>query len=126
MTSRRTRLAAAEGSAGPDARERPYGMREWLNGLGDGTGRYAAAFDTSWAGPLEMVGSAAAMIADGMEARGFRLVARPATFTVCRDDTLAIGARIGAQLWGECLGWALDRAAGAPPNPRSDGRQLLA
>jgi len=110
MSSERSRRAAVETATKPgsvlrlDAGAHGAGLREWLDSLDDGNQRAAAAFDTRSGGPVLLTGKASKAIARRLERRNFRVVDKPTSFIVQRDNTLAEGAEIAARLWGESIG----------------------
>ena len=81
-------------------------MRGWLGGLGPGHGIPAAAFDTRFAKPRWLTGSAAKVIAARLRGLGFDLVADPESFFVARSE----GPLLDGEM-GRAAGWA-DTLAG--------------
>ena len=92
----------------PEAHGMP-GIREWLDGLPEGEGRLAAAFDTRFDKPRVLTGSAAKGIAKRIARHGYRLVADPESFFVTPDNMLFSGEPDHAGRWGAELA---DRASG--------------
>jgi flavodoxin len=83
------------------------GLREWFEGIPDGEGRMAAAFDTRFDQAAWLTGSAAKVIAKRLGARGFRLAADPESFFVTKENALADGEVAHATRWGAILAAAL-------------------
>lgn len=106
MSRRSTRKAAREQATG-ELVSRSTGVREWLSGIGTGSGSAAAAFGTHISKARRVPGSAVKGIAKRLRAKGYRQLAKPENFYV--DDTL--GPLTEAELerargWGEKLGAA--------------------
>ena len=83
------------------------GVREWLDGIDGAAGMKVAAFDTG-AGKIGFLsaGSAAKKIADRLDDKGFRLVAKPEQFlikVVGGETFLKEGEEDRAQSWGAGL-----------------------
>lgn len=86
------------GAPAPDLSSPP--LREWLEALPPGTGK-CAAFDTRVRGPF---GKGAPTVAEGLQAKGYQLVARPAGFIVTgKYGPLRKGELDRARQWGEQL-----------------------
>lgn len=77
------------------------GLREWIDGLSQGTGRLAAAFDTRIDKPVILTGSAAKGVGRRLERHGFRLVVEPECFLVSTDNSLLEGEIDHATTWGK-------------------------
>lgn len=115
MSTARSRQAGAEaarkpgsgltlepGGAGP-------GLRDWLDGIGHGHGRAAAAFDTRLAGPPILTGRASLRIGHQLRRCGYRLAVAPESFLVTKQSALTEGEADRARAWGAALA-----AAAAP------------
>lgn len=111
MPTPSSRASAVESAAKPDGwsqvtldpTTKGSGVREWLDGLGDGSGKRAAAFDTRAVGPALITGRASTGIAKRLRDHGFRLVADPASFIVDTHQRLKAGEIERAARWGERL-----------------------
>lgn len=79
------------------------GVREWLEGLEDGHGRRAAAFDTRVPGPSLLTGQAAKGIAEGLRGHGFSVVIHPESFIVDTHQRLKAGEMDRAGAWASTL-----------------------
>ena len=79
------------------------GIREWLNELPDGGGRFAAAFDTRFDKAVALTGSAAKGIARRLRHRGYHLIAPPESFFVTTENALQEGQMTHAATWGDAL-----------------------
>ena len=91
------------------------GIRAWLDGLPEGNGRPAVAFDTRLKGPMAFTGSAAKGIGRQLRHHGFRSVAPPQSFLVAKDNTLIEGEAQRAQEWAAGVaGAAVQRPATTP------------
>ena len=75
------------------------GVRGWLDGLPEGAGRRAAAFDTRLGKPAVLTGSAARGIAKRLERHGFELVVPPESFIILGDNSLEEGELERAATW---------------------------
>jgi flavodoxin len=84
------------------------GLRDWLDGLPDGAGRTAVAFDTRIHGPAFVTGSAARGIAKREERHGYT-VTRLESFFVTKENELADGEAERAERWGAAVGAAAGR-----------------
>jgi hypothetical protein len=106
-----SRTSAVESAAKPDGWSEVTldpgaegsGVREWLEGLGAGGGKRAAAFDTRAVGPALITGRASTGIAKGLRDHGFRLVAEPESFIVDTHQRLKAGEVERAARWGSAL-----------------------
>lgn len=86
------------GAPAPDLSGPP--LREWLEALPPGTGQ-CAAFDTRVRGPF---GKGAPAVAEGLQAKGYQLVARPEGFIVTgKYGPLRKGELERATTWGSQL-----------------------
>ncbi|HEY3410782.1 MAG TPA: hypothetical protein VGK53_21660 [Propionicimonas sp.] len=86
------------GAPAPDLSGPP--LRAWLEALPPGTGR-CAAFDTRIRGPF---GKGAPAVAEGLQAKGYQLVARPEGFIVTgKYGPLRKGELERATQWGTQL-----------------------
>jgi len=106
MSRETTRQSAANDPA--NAYPRPTvspGLREWIETLPEGDGRFVAAFDTRVDKPLPLTGSAARGIGRRLRRRGFRLVARPESFLVTPKNQLVGGEIERARRWGKEVAW---------------------
>ena len=116
MSSSFSRRAAREAAAKPgsglsmDAADAD-GLREWLEEVGPGGGRQAAAFDTRVKGPATLTGHASSGIARRLRRRGFRVVAAPESFLVDKENRLLSGELGRAEGWGTALGGRAATAA---------------
>jgi hypothetical protein len=79
------------------------GLREWFEGLPEGHGCAAAAFDTRFDKAVWMTGSAAKGIAKRLKDGGFRLAAEPESFFVTPKNALVDGELDHATRWGSAL-----------------------
>jgi hypothetical protein len=79
------------------------GLRDWLQGAGQGHGAPAAAFDTRLEGPVLLTGRASAGIAHRLRRHGFRLIVAPESFLVTKQNALADGEAARARTWGAGL-----------------------
>lgn len=85
----------------PDAQGYPVGAREWLQALPPGRGTTAAVFDTRFAKPRWLTGSAALRMARQLGRRGYRLIAPPESFFVLHTEgPLKEGEEERARRWG--------------------------
>jgi len=115
VSRRSTRRAAVE-AAQKDERlhVEPHadgdGLREWLTTALPFDAR-AAAFDTRMQAPAFFTGRASKRIAKLLRAHGCRLVTRPQSFLVTKENTLVTGEAHRARLWGAELA---TRVAPAP------------
>jgi hypothetical protein len=100
-SSRRQALEDAKNTY-PEPTAEP-GLREWIDGLGAGGGRPAAAFDTRIDKPVALTGSAAKGIAKRLRRHGYRLAARPECFLVSMDNRLVEGETDHAARWARTL-----------------------
>lgn len=87
------------------------GLRVWMDGLPDGRGTTAAAFDTRMKGPKMLTGSAAKGIAERLARHGYRATGQPGSFLVTKQSTLVDGERERA------YAWALDLAERSTVSP---------
>lgn len=95
----------------PNAEGYAVGAREWLQEVRQTRGTKAAAFDTRFAKPRWLTGSAAVRIARWLGRSGYRLVVPPESFFVLHTEgPLREGEEDRARRWGEEL---THRAAGA-------------
>ena len=85
------------------------GLREWLNGLGDGHGP-AAAFDTRINGVAVFTGQAGRGIARLLRQHGYALLTAPEGFLIGKQNTLLDGEDSRARSWGSALGTAASNA----------------
>jgi flavodoxin-like protein len=83
-----------------DASAEGSGVREWLDALGDAKGKCAIAFDTKAFGPSFLTGRAASAIDKGLRAHGFRVVGKPASFTIDMHQRLRFAEVDRARKWG--------------------------
>jgi hypothetical protein len=108
MTSARTRKAAMEAAAKPDATVEPDpdaegpGLRDWFERL-DGRATPAAAFDTRMHGPAIVTGRASRGIDRRLRRHGFTPVADPESFLVDKDGSLTDGEASRAAKWAEAI-----------------------
>jgi hypothetical protein len=110
--SRRAAFAAAGHSDGwsevaIDANAEGPGVREWLDGVSDGNGKRAIAFDTRVLGPALITGRAAIAIDKALRARGFRVVAKPESFMLDTHQRLRFGEVDRARAWGKRMAGSL-------------------
>lgn len=85
----------------PGAEGYPVGAREWLEGSRQGSGTMAAAFDTRFARPRWLTGSAALRMARRLRRSGYRLIAPPESFFVLHTEgPLREGEQDRARAWG--------------------------
>jgi hypothetical protein len=115
MASAKSRESARETAAKPEAAEgwelrltldpaaAGPGVREWLEALGPGGGKRAAAFDTRVKAPAFLTGRASSGIAKRLRGRGFRLVAEPESFLVDSHNKLVPGEIERAMRWASSL-----------------------
>jgi len=95
---------AAKGQAGIHPVNLAVGLREFLDSLGDGAGRRAAAYDTRFSRPKWLTGSAAAQASRRLRRSGFRLVSEPRSFFVeAMRGPLIDGELDRARAWGQRL-----------------------
>jgi hypothetical protein len=85
------------------------GLREWLNGIGDGHG-LAAAFDTRINGVAVFTGQAGRGIARLLRQHGYALLTAPEGFLIGKQNTLLDGEDSRARSWGSALGTAASNA----------------
>jgi len=78
------------------------GVREWLAGLGAGSGM-AAAFDTRMTMASFLTGRASRRIHRALRKAGFVMVVSPESFLVDGDNHLVIGEEERAVTWGQHL-----------------------
>ena len=123
MTTPRSRHAAIEAAAKPDATvhvdpdsEGP-GLRDWFEGL-DGRAIPAAAFDTRMHGPAILTGRASRGIDKRLRKQGFTTVADPESFLVDKDGSLTEGEVDRAAAWAQSVAGAT-RTTSAPTYGRS-------
>ena len=90
-------------------------MRRWLDGLRQVAGVHAAAFDTRFAKPRWLTGSAARFVAGHLGRLGFRLVRDPESFYVAHTHgPLLDGELERAARWADTLAdQHIPEAAGA-------------
>ena len=104
MTTPRSRHAAIEAAAKPDATvevdpdAEGQGLRDWLSGL-DGGATSAAAFNTRMHGPAVLTGRASRGIDKRLRKHGFATVADPESFLVEKDGSLTEGEADRAAAW---------------------------
>jgi len=79
------------------------GLREWIDDVSAGAAGLAAAFDTRFAKPVFVTGSAAKGIARRLSRRGFHLVAGPKSFFVSTANQLLTGELDHAVKWADSL-----------------------
>jgi len=79
------------------------GLREWIDDLPSGAGTLAAAFDTRFAKPVFLTGSAAKGIVRRLSHRGFHMVAGPKSFFVSTANELLAGELDHARKWAGAL-----------------------
>ena len=79
------------------------GLREWIDDLPTGAKTLAAAFDTRFAKPVFLTGSAAKGIARRLANRGFHMVVGPKSFFVSTDNQLLPGELDHATRWASAL-----------------------
>jgi len=79
------------------------GLREWIDDLPSGGKTLAAAFDTRFAKPVFLTGSAAKGIARRLAHRGFHMVVGPKSFFVSTDNRLLAGEIDHARMWAGSL-----------------------
>ncbi len=79
------------------------GLREWLDALGPGGGRAAAAFDTRLDGAALLTGRASHAIEKRLRHKGFDVVADGASFLVDHANHLLPGMAAHAEEWGRSL-----------------------
>ncbi|MGH2717026.1 MAG: flavodoxin family protein [Actinomycetota bacterium] len=95
---------AAKGQAGIHPVNLSVGLREFLDSVGDGGGRAAAAFDTRFSKPKWLTGSAATQASRRLRRIGFSVVSEPKSFFVeAMRGPLAEGELDRARAWGERL-----------------------
>jgi flavodoxin len=104
MSSSRSRQTAADDAENtfPEPTVAP-GLREWVTQLPEGTGRFAAAFDTRIDKPMILTGSAAKGIGRRLKGRGFRFVLEPESFLVSTQNELLDEEVEHAIAWGRQL-----------------------
>jgi menaquinone-dependent protoporphyrinogen IX oxidase len=78
------------------------GLRAWFDALPEGAGM-AAAFDTRLVGPAMVTGRASNGIARRLHRHGYRLLTRPESFLVTKENTLAPGEADHAAQWADEL-----------------------
>jgi hypothetical protein len=95
------------GMTKPASRQRPggegyaFGAREWLEESRQAGGKLVAAFDTRFARPRWLTGSAALRIARRLRRNGYRLLASPQSFFVLHTEgPLRDGEEDRARVWG--------------------------
>ncbi len=115
VSTRKAAVEAAQKPGGPDLdpAAEGSGAREWLDALGDGGRKPAAAFDTRMSGPSTLTGRAALGIARRLRRHGYRLVLPPESFIVDRQNHLLPGELQRATRWGRGL-------AAAQAMPKAD------
>lgn len=130
MTTPRTRHAAIEAAAKPDATVEPDpdaegpGLRDWFDGL-EGGATPAAAFDTRMHGPAILMGRASRGIDRRLGKQGFTRVADPESFLVDKDGRLTDGETDRAAAWAVSVAGTtgtttrLEQPAGAAPAEES-------
>lgn len=109
MSTDASRRSATEAAGNPDgwsdialdANAAGSGVREWLDGVGDGQGKRAVAYDTRGFGPSFLTGRAASSIDKGLREHGFRLVAKPESFMIDTHQRLRFGEVDRARSWGK-------------------------
>ena len=112
MSRASTRKAAADDDANPyRAPTREPGLREWLDDVPSGDGRWAAAFDTRIDKPVVLTGSAGKGIARRLDRQAFRLAVRPESFFVTGQNELVAGELERAAEWGVGLAGRVHRTA---------------
>jgi len=79
------------------------GLREWIDDLPMGTTGLAAAFDTRFAKPVFLTGSAAKGIARRLTRRGLHLVVGPKSFFVSTANQLLANELDHARKWADAL-----------------------
>jgi hypothetical protein len=79
------------------------GVRELMDTLPDGAGRWAAAFDTRVGIPAMLSGRASKAIAKDLRRRGYRLLVEPKSFLVDTHNQLLDGEQYRACAWGGSL-----------------------
>jgi hypothetical protein len=115
----RTRVAAAAEAARPDAEvtldadAEGAGLRTWFHDLDRTIGTPAAAFDTRFAGPSIVTGSAAHAISRRLRNHGFTEIAPCESFLVDKHNQLLDGELQRAHEWGASLARALHSRAAA-------------
>ncbi len=113
MSRESTRQGAAAKAAEPDnelhldADAAGEGVREWLESLGQMTGR-AAAFDTRVDAAALVTGRASKGIAKQLRHHGFDVVVDPMSFLVTKDAHLEPDETNHARQWGQALGLAVN------------------
>ncbi len=118
MSRPSTRKAAVDAAGRPDSHlaldpaAAGLGLREWLSSL-DGSGGRAAAFDTRFSAPPVFTGRASKGIGKALRRHGWRLVAKPTSFFVDKENRLRPGEEQRALAWGRSLGEGVRRSAGA-------------
>jgi len=109
MSHDSTRAAAADKAGEPDSGlhldpdAAGDGVREWLESLGQMTGR-AAAFDTRVDMSALVTGRASKGIAKQLRHHGFEVVVDPESFLVTKDTRLEPDEQLHAKQWGRQLG----------------------
>ena len=115
MPTQASRASAVESAATSDGWSKvtldpaagSSGVREWLDALGDGGGKPAAAFDTRAVGPALITGRASTGIAKGLRDHGYRLIADPESFIVDTHQQLKVGEDTRAATWAASLAASL-------------------
>ncbi len=79
------------------------GLRAWLDDLGDGGNRAAAAFDTKLRGPAVVTGRASKAIDRRLRKKGFVRIAEPGSFLVDSHHHLRDDEADRARAWGREL-----------------------
>jgi len=106
MTSGLSRRGARDEAVKKHQREpdvAPPALRDWLETLGRGAGRRAAAFDTRAGGPRILTGSAERGIAQRLGRHGYDVVAEESFVVEGKTGPLQPGERDRARLWGGSL-----------------------
>jgi hypothetical protein len=100
--------AVKAGSAlGLDPEAGGPGLRDWLDGAGQGHKAPAAAFDTRIDLPRPLTGHASHGISRRLRGHGYRLVIRPESFLVDKEkNTLLDGEVSRARQWGAAVATA--------------------
>ncbi len=89
------------------------GLRDWMDDLGEGSGRPGAAFDTRLRGPKAFTGSAAKGIAQRLHGHGFALAGEPGSFLVTKENTLVPGEIERARAWARAIAVRLTKPTAA-------------
>jgi len=79
------------------------GLRDWIDDLAPDGERLAAAFDTRFAKPVLLTGSAAKGIAKRLSRRTYHLVTAPESFFVSTENRLLDGEVAHAKRWASAL-----------------------